>query len=159
MPRPSVPVRGWVSCPATCSRGERWPQRTSGSLRAGLLDVKQQVGNALQTRFGPEILDDRVVHQALERGVVRLSGTDHDILEMVDAAKRDLVETLHAETRRRLGAGVELDRILFVGGGAVVFAELIGQWFPNQVLAPLPAFANARGMLKYLRYVCDEQPV
>jgi len=133
--------------------------RTSGSLRAGLLDVKQQVGNALQTRFALETLDDRVVHQALERGVVRLSGTDHDIRELVDAAKRELVETLHAETRRRLGAGVELDRILFVGGGAVVLAELIGQWFPNQVLAPLPAFANARGMLKYLRYVCDEQPV
>ena len=133
--------------------------RTSGSLRAGLLDVKQQVGDALQTRFQLETLDDRVLHQAIECGVVRLSGTEHDIRALVDAANRELVEKLHAETRRRLGAGVELDRILFVGGGAVALAELIGQWFPNQVLAPLPAFANARGMLKYLRYVCEEQPV
>jgi plasmid segregation protein ParM len=133
--------------------------RTSGSLRAGLLDVKLQVGNALQTRFALETLDDRVLHQALERGVVRLSGIEHDISALVDGTKRELVETLHAETRRRLGSGVELDQILFVGGGAVVLADLIGQWFSNQVLAPLPAFANARGMLKYLRYVCDEQPV
>lgn len=133
--------------------------RTSGSLRAGLLDVKQQVSNALQTRFQLETLDDRVVHQALERGVVRLSGTDHDIHALVDAANRELVEKLYAETRRRLDGGVELDQILFVGGGAVVLAPLIGEWFPNQVLAPLPAFANARGMLKYLRYVCEEQPV
>ena len=55
-----------------------------------------------------------------------------------------------------LGRGAELERILFVGGGAVALAEDIRDWFPNQTIAPHPAFANARGMLKYLRYVCEE---
>ena len=62
---------------------------------------------------------------------------------------------LHAETRRQLGLGVELDRVLFVGGGTVALAEHIANWFPHQAIAEHPAFANARGMLKYLRYVCE----
>jgi len=61
----------------------------------------------------------------------------------------------HAETRRQLGLGVELDQVLFVGGGTVALAEHITNWFPNQAIAEHPAFANARGMLKYLRYVCE----
>ena len=51
--------------------------------------------------------------------------------------------------------GAELDRVLFVGGGSVALAESIRDWFPNQAIAEHPAFANARGMLKYLRFVCE----
>ena len=43
----------------------------------------------------------------------------------------------------------------FVGGGALALADQIRDWFPNQAIAEHPAFANARGMLKYLRYVCE----
>jgi len=42
-----------------------------------------------------------------------------------------------------------------VGGGTVALAEHIRNWFPNQAVAEHPAFANARGMLKYLRFVCE----
>ena len=74
--------------------------------------------------------------------------------EIVRDARRELVQRLHAETQRQLGRGAELERILFVGGGAVALAGH-GDWFPNQTIAPHPAFANARGCW-YLRYVCQE---
>ena len=64
-----------------------------------------------------------------------------------------LVERLYAETRRQLGRGMELDRVLFVGGGTVALADHLSDWFPNQQIAEQPAFANARGMRKYLQYV------
>ncbi len=70
-------------------------------------------------------------------------------------AQRQTVERLHSETQRQLGLGAELERILFVGGGAVALSGDIANWFPNQAIAEHPAFANARGMLKYLRYVCE----
>lgn len=128
---------------------------SSGSLQCGMLDVKQQVTNGIQERFDLETLGEQLVAQAVEKRVVRLHGRDHDISSMVDRAKQEIVERLHAETRRQLGLGVELDQILFVGGGTVALAEHITNWFPNQAIAEHPAFANARGMLKYLRYVCD----
>ena len=128
---------------------------SSGSLQCGMLDVKQQVANGIQERFDLETLGERLVAQAVEHKVVRLQGKDHDVSALVDDAKLEIVERLHAETRRQLGLGVELDRVLFVGGGAVALAEHIANWFPHQAIAEHPAFANARGMLKYLRYVCE----
>ncbi len=132
---------------------------SSGSLQGGMLDVKQQVANGIQERFDLENVGEQLVSSAVERGVVRLHGKDHDVAALVDAAKRELVERLYAESRRQLGLGVELDRIVFVGGGTVALAEHIANWFPNQAIAEHPAFANARGMLKYLQYVCEESDV
>jgi plasmid segregation protein ParM len=143
-----------TDCVVVAEQGVR--HERSGSLRCGMLDVKQHVGVGIQTRFGFETLAERTVEAAMTTHRVRLFGKDHDVSDLVAEAKRQVIERLHAETRRQLGLGAELDRILFVGGGAVALAEDIRGWFPNQVVAEHPAFANARGMLKYLRYVCDE---
>ena len=128
---------------------------SSGSLQCGMLNVKHRVTNGIQARFDLETLSEQLVSQAVEKKVVRLQGKDHDVAALVEAAKREVVERIHAETRRQLGLGVELDRVLFVGGGTVALAENIANWFPHQAIAEHPAFANARGMLKYLRYVCE----
>jgi len=128
---------------------------SSGSLRCGMLDVKQRVADGIQERFDLESLSEPLVAEAFDHQVVRLKGKDHDVAELVEAAKREVVERIYAETRRQLGLGLELDRILFVGGGTVALAEHIANWFPHQAIAEHPAFANARGMLKYLRYVCE----
>ena len=90
---------------------------SSGSLQCGMLDVKQLVTNGIQERFDLEVVSEQLVAQAVECKVVRLRGTDHDIAALVESAKREVVERIHAETRRQLGLGVELDRVLFVGGG------------------------------------------
>jgi plasmid segregation protein ParM len=128
---------------------------SSGSLQCGMLNVKHQVANGIQSRFDLESLGEQLVSHALEHQVVRLQGKNHDVADLVEAAQREVVERLFAETRRQLGLGVELDRVLFVGGGSVALAKHISNWFPHQAIAEHPAFANARGMLKYLRYVCE----
>ena len=127
----------------------------SGSLRCGLLDVKQAVGEGIRHCFDLEVIAERTVDEAMRHRQVRLFGVSHDIDALVDAAERQVVERIHVETQRQLGCGAELDRVLFVGGGAVALASHLRSWFPNQVIAEHAAFANARGMLKYLRYVCE----
>ena len=129
--------------------------QSSGSYRFGLLNVKQALAEALQARFDLEVVSDRLLTHAVQHKVVRLYGRDHDISAEVAAAKHELVERLYAETRRQLGRAIELDKVLFVGGGAVALADHITDWFPNQLITEQPAFANARGMLKYLQNVCE----
>jgi len=129
---------------------------SSGSLRCGLLDLKRQVAAAIRAKFDLEELSERATEYAVRTGSVGLFGKTHDVAAQVRDARHVIVERLHAETQRQLGHGAELERILFVGGGAVALAEDIRDWFPNQTIAPHPTFANARGMLKYLRYVCQE---
>jgi plasmid segregation protein ParM len=127
----------------------------SGSLRCGLLDVKRQVGEGIRAKYDLEVIGERTVEQAVQKGRVRLYGQDQDVSAQVREAKQQVLERIHAETRRQLGLGAELDRVLFVGGGTVALAEHVRDWFPNQAVAEHPAFANARGMLKYLRFVCE----
>ncbi len=128
---------------------------SSGSLRCGLLDVKREVLEGLQTRFDLDDVRERCANAAFEEGTCRLFGKDHDVSDLVEAARQRLVERVHVESQRQLGRGAELERILFVGGGSIALAENIRDWFPNQVIAEHPAFANARGMRKYLQYVCE----
>jgi len=129
--------------------------QSSGSFEYGLLDVKQALADALQGRFDLETVADRLLTRAVQNRVVRLFGRDHNVTAEVSAAKHELVERIYSETRRQLGRAIELDTVLFVGGGAVALADHISDWFPNQRIAEQPAFANARGMLKYLQYVCE----
>src|SRR5690606_25383021 len=128
---------------------------SSGSIPFGLLDVQQGLCDALQERFDLEVIPDRLVHHALQHRRLKLYGQEHDVSREVLAAKLELVERLYAEARRQLGRAAELDRVLFVGGGTVALADHITDWFPNQVIGEQPAFANARGMLKYLRVVSE----
>ena len=128
---------------------------SSGSLPCGMLDVKQKAADGIQERFDLETLGEQRLAQAIEYRKVRLQGQDHDIAGLVDAAMDEVVERIHTETRRQLGLGTELDCVLFAGGGTVALVEHIRGWFPHQVIAEHAAFANARGMLKYLRYVCE----
>jgi len=132
--------------------------RSSGSLHCGLLNVRQRVAERLCARFDLESLHDRAVDDAVRRGSIRLFGETHDITESLNLALREVADQIYTETRRQLGKGAELERVLFVGGGAVVLSAHIGHWFPNQTMADMPAFANARGMLKYLQHVAQEPP-
>jgi len=129
---------------------------SSGSLRCGLLDLKRQIGDDIRARFDLDEVSERAADAAVRSGSVRLFSENHDVTALVQRARRQLIERLHAETQRQLGRGAELERVLFIGGGAVVLAGDIRDWFPNQTIPRHPAFANARGMLKYLRYVCQE---
>ena len=129
---------------------------SSGSCALGLLDAAGTLADALEERFDLPGLEQRMINKAFERQSIRLFGRDYDVGAEVFAAKQELVERLHGEVRRQLGSAVELDQVLIVGGGALALREFIAGWFPNQVVAKQPAFANARGMLKYLRYVCGD---
>ena len=138
--------------------GQAVQHESSGSLRRGLLDLHRSVTDAVCRRYDLQSLSDGTAEAAVETGRVRLFGKWRDVADIVGEARQELLGRLHTETQRRLGHGAELERIVFVGGGAVALAEGISEWFPNQTIAPHPAFANARGMLKYLRHVCPKSP-
>lgn len=132
---------------------------SSRSVPLGLLDVQRALGDRLEERFDLPRLDHRALRRIVESGSIRLYGRNYDVAAEIRAARTDLVLQLHADVKRQLGRGADLDRVLLVGGGALALREFIADWFPNQRTAAQPAFANARGMLKFLRHVreADQQ--
>jgi len=129
---------------------------SSGSLTKGLLDVHARVAQEIQKRFDLGSLGEQCLAAAVADRTVRLHGKAHDVSDIVAAAKHELIEQIHAETQRQLGRGAELDAVILVGGGSAALASDLVDWFPHQRIAEHAAFANARGMLKYLQYVCEE---
>ena len=129
---------------------------SSGSYTLGILDAIESFTDAIEERFDVSLPDRSMVAHAFETGSIPIYGRMYDVSNEVDRAKRELTERLHAHVRRQLGSGAELHQVLMVGGGALALRDHIDRWFPNQVTAKQPAFANARGMLKYLRYVCND---
>ena len=130
---------------------------SSGSCPLGMLDAEQAFAERIEERFDIGTLDPRLTQRVFASQSLRLYGRDYDVSGDVAEARQELVERLHAEVRRQLGGGAELDSVVFVGGGALALGEAIGDWFPNQTTASRPEFANARGMLKYLRYVANAE--
>ena len=94
----------------------------SGSLRCGLLDLNRHVAEGIRARFDLEAVSERAMDDAARTGSVRLFGKSHDVADLVRGARHQLLERLHAETQRQLGQGVELEQIVFVGGGALALA-------------------------------------
>jgi hypothetical protein len=88
--------------------------RSSGSLTKGMLDVHRAVRTGVQQRLDVGELGEQTISRAVDTQKIRLFGKDQDIAPLVTAAKRELVEQIYSETRRKLGLGAELDRVLFV---------------------------------------------
>src|SRR3546814_10828368 len=87
----------------------------------------------------------------LRTGRLKLYGKDHDVSDLVTQAISEVAgQVLRAAQRLIAGDGYDLSAILLVGGGAAVFEELRGL-FPHGSVVKEPEFANARGILKFLR--------
>ena len=125
----------------------------SGSIACGLLDVERAVTNSLRDRYGLERPTRSQVQAALKSGRIRLFGKDQNLEDQSLAARSAVLGQIRDECRRKLGTAAELDCVLFAGGGAVALAEALVGWFPHQVTASAATFANARGMLKFMRHV------
>ncbi len=131
--------------------------RSSGSYTLGVLDAVDAFTEAIESRFSISFPDKGMIARAFETGSVPIYGRMYDVSEEVNEAKRELEGRLHAHVRGQLGSGAELHQVLLVGGGTLALRDQVDGWFPNQVVAKEPAFANARGMLKYLAFVCADE--
>jgi plasmid segregation protein ParM len=131
-------------------------RQRSGSAEIGMLSVADALTPLLKDRY-PKLkagISEALLDEAIRTGKVRQYGgrTLDDVTEEVQAAAADVAARLHLEAQRYLGAASDLDLILYCGGGSAVLGTALAQ-YPHVEVAADPAFANARGMLKYMRFV------
>ena len=120
----------------------------SGSENIGVLDLAQALGIELKKIFGSEI-PAYMLDSAMRTGVVSAWGKKHDIREALDASAEDVMQRIMREINRRFGTGIDLDKILLVGGGSKVFGKVALQ-YPNVIIPEGAQFSNARGFAKFL---------
>ncbi len=146
-----IDIGGSTTDIAVIMKGTKIDGGSSGAARLGVLDVHAGVRAGLTKRFDftPSLTPD-AMNIAIRTGRVTLFREEHDVSEIVNAAVADIGNQIIREVERKIGNAATLDAVLFVGGGAGLFREVVGNWrgvtIPND-----PEFANARGLLKYAR--------
>ena len=122
----------------------------SQSLDVGALGAADDLENEIRKEFKVSSVVDR--EAALFSRKVPIFGKQRDVGALCDAAGRKLFNRVQEAIRRHAGDGSHLAYVMFVGGGAELLREHIGDMFnPDLVHIPDdPRFANARGMLKMM---------
>lgn len=147
-----VDVGGRTTDIAVVIGGAQINHEKSGTANIGVLDVYKAVQSGIHKKF--EIRDAfslNMLEQAVRTGEIRLFGSKHDIKEVVKNAVDEQQIKIKLEIERKLGQAATLDAVVFVGGGASLFAGL-PELFRNGVRPPDPEISNARGMWKFFRW-------
>lgn len=126
-------------------------QARSGSFAYGVLKLRTAIADALQQKYSVNTIGDAGLDQALRTRKFRAWGNEEDVSSIVNAALKSGTGMLLDEISRKLGSGLELGSITFIGGGANVFTE-VTKSVKNSRIHPNAALANANGMLKFLRF-------
>jgi plasmid segregation protein ParM len=147
-----VDIGGSTTDIAVILDGERIDAGASGAIRNGVLDVHAAVTAKLARQINEASLrlSPRVIDEACRSRQIKLHGEMREITTLVDDAIQEVGSTIVREIERRIGSGAALDRIIFTGGGAALFFEVLGRWRNNETLRD-SEFANARGLLKFAR--------
>jgi len=124
----------------------------SSTIEVGMLNVQETLRTSLSDRFDAEPTTDQL-NRAMRTGVFRIFGKDEAVTDLIEPAKRQIVQSVRAEVMRRLKKAGDIDQVVFAGGTAAALRSHLEGWFPHQVISQDPAFANARGMAKYAEYV------
>jgi plasmid segregation protein ParM len=124
----------------------------SGTGEIGVLKFQDVIADGIRRKFSVPDVPVAALEAAVRTGHIRRFGKDVDISDIVDKARKEVGDQILREVSRRIGSGADLECVLFVGGGARIFTDVIDA-FPNSAVKPEPEFANARGLLKYMLYV------
>lgn len=151
-PAAVVDVGGRTTDCVTVLPGWKVDHARSGTGNIGVLDLYEQIAAQVCARFGVNDVPREVIEESISTGNVSLWGKPENVDDIVTAARKEVGSQIMREVQRRIGRAHDLEKVLFVGGGAVVFKGLLGN-FPNAIVPPQPEFANARGLLKYMMHV------
>lgn len=141
-----IDIGGRTTDVAVVIKGARVDLGRSGSNNLGVLDVLEAIEDGLRHKFSlSEQIPRNLTEGALRTGKITLFRKEHDVSDLVLKARRQVADQLSRTIRKFLGTGALLEAVLFVGGGAKVFGDVVAE-FEGGVVPGEPEFSNARGM-------------
>lgn len=124
----------------------------TGSDNVGALNIYADVEARLKQKNGWTEIDPSRLEEAVKTGILHIFGKKLDVSNIVNDVKAEIEARIITKVRTYIGDGAKLDHVLFMGGGAMLLPN-IARHYPHGVMLDNPAFANARGMYKFLTQV------
>ena len=137
---------GYVTFDWLATQGMNEIPGRSGSLECGVSDYLRSIGTHLSRELGQPLMDWQRIDDGLRLGQFRIRGREVDLRPYCSHAEA-IVERAIRELRNRLGADLEIDEIVLVGGGSAYFQPGLQRAFPGrEIVVPKdPVFSNVRG--------------
>ena len=129
-------------------------QRRSGSIHLGVLNLFEEINRLIIRKYAslPKGLPDAKIDEALRKGgVINIRGEKTDLNDIIQEAIERITQNLRTEVGRIIQDDSDVDRLIYVGGGALVMGETLTK-HPSVFVPKDPHLANARGALKYVTY-------
>lgn len=126
-------------------------RQRSGSKKIGVIDVRNDLRDLLKEKFKLEKLTDAQLDYAIRKDRIVLFGEEENVEQEVSAAKRNTIHKIISRVEEKVGDAADLDKVIFVGGGAAALKDVIST-YKHGYVPEQPEFANARGMLKHMSY-------
>jgi plasmid segregation protein ParM len=117
-----------------------------------MLAIRDVVSEMLTQKFNVTPSVDQL-NEFVDHKHIKLFGTHHYAEDIFNEAAKSTVARIQSEVKRCLGSAADIDSVVFAGGTIEQIRPFIEGWYPHQIVADDPAFANARGMQKYAEYV------
>lgn len=127
--------------------------RRSGTAPLGGLSLNVAVEPRLKAYLKIDSLAPRQIEDAVTKGSLRAFGKEHDVAAIVLEEKQMLADQIISESKRKMRDGGDLEAVYFVGGGSLLLKDQLQGLFPHAVFVDDPQFSNARGMLKFAKFI------
>jgi plasmid segregation protein ParM len=145
-----------TDCAVVVSGGQTIDPARSGTENFGGLSLNKAVEPRLKEAFNVRTLSPKQIDDAVRTGNLRLFQQERDCSEIIATEKRHLAKLITDAAIRKMGDGADLERIFFVGGGSLLLRDELANLFPHAEIVDDPQYANARGMLKAVKYMSGE---
>jgi len=142
-----------TDCAVVINQGRGIDPARSGTSNIGALSLNKAVEQRLKDEYKLDQLSQVQVDKAVMTGSFRVFGKDNDCSAIVDDEKGALASQIIVDTKRKMRDGADLEKVFFVGGGALLLRKQLEGLYPHAVFVENPQFSNARGMWKIARFV------
>ncbi|WP_163055861.1 ParM/StbA family protein [Acidithiobacillus ferrooxidans] len=128
--------------------GELRVSRSGGMMDHGVAHARNRFKDALEQRFGLNMA--RMVDRAFSKKNVMISGERFDVSAEWQESVDETAQTIIRAVEALVGGTADIDRILLIGGGALIFGDSIQKAWKQAKLVDDPVFANALSWLSMM---------
>ena len=125
------------------------------SAKIGLLKVYELIRKNIISQYEVEVTVRKDLIDIFKSGKMKLYGEDMDLSQIVADARHEVAREIVDLVNQRLRSHPRISKVIFVGGGAEALRDEILAAKPSAIISDDARFANAKGMLKYKRFIVE----
>lgn len=137
---------GFLTFDFVTTNGKKIIENRSNAHAGGVSKVLRAICESLSTKFGIKYDNLGAIDKALARRKLRINGIQEDLDEHIRST-RPVIEGSVNYMKNIVGDGADIDNIILLGGGSMLYQKAIKSFYPNHSIVVLEnsQMANVMG--------------